>query len=353
MQARDFGCLLSSTDFRRNEIKECHMVLKQSEMCSKQFRKVRAKRVAAQCSFCLVLSFLFRTGLELPQTIILDMHTREEYLDASKVNGKIRAREKVVSTVGGRKRYRNDTSNATLSLIDESFWIRHLDVSRPVQCGANKCFFETTDDADVGYLIAPQSFRFEHRNTPNDVFQTLEASFKFAKQLQRHNVKHFLLTPPMNLTISKRLANHLNSNIWSQARDERIEKPRFKKGKTAFAQKVTKAPEYSLIFGCTASKRGQFNRRVEEFLKNVLDKDAFAMNFFGNMTALRTLLDSEPCLFQDFHALIGITGQIYHLDFDRCFSNREPGKKRSKKPSSSCLHVIDVIQRKVQQLLKV
>jgi hypothetical protein len=127
------------------------MILKQSEMCSKQFRKVRAKRVAAQCSFCLVLSFLFRTGLELPHTITLDMHTREEYLNASKVNGKIRAREKVVLTDGSRKRYRNDTSNATLSLIDESFWIKRLDVSRPVQCGANKCFFETTDDPDVGY----------------------------------------------------------------------------------------------------------------------------------------------------------------------------------------------------------
>lgn len=125
----------------------------------------------------------------------------------------------MVSTEGGRKRYRNDTSNATLLFIDESFWInktknKHLDVSRPVQCGTNKCFFETTDDPDVGYLIAPQNFRFKNRNTANDVFQTLEASFKFVKQLQRHNVKHFLLTPPINLTISKRLANHLNSRTY-------------------------------------------------------------------------------------------------------------------------------------------
>ena len=239
--------------------------------------------------------------------------------------------------------------------LTNHFGFKNLDVSKPVQCGANKCFFETTDDPDVGYLIAPQKFRFEHRNTADDVFQTLDASFKFAEQLKRTatNIEHFLLTPPINLTISKRLASHLNSNIWSEARDERIEKPRFKKGKAAFAQKVTKAPEHSLIFGCTASKRGQFNQRVEEFLKNVQDKEDFAMNFAGNMTALRTLLDSETCLFLDFHALIGVTGQIYHLDFDRCFSNREPGKKRSKKPSSSCLHVLDQIERKVQQLLKV
>lgn len=283
-------------------------------------------------------------------TVTLDMHTREEFLSASKDNSKLRTIEKT-STI--RKREEPIVANTTLSSMDESFWLENLNVSSPVQCGANKCFFEVKSDPSAGFLIAPQKFRFEHRNTAAEVFRTLQASFDFAKDLKRdYNIEHFLLTPPINMTLSKTLASHLNSNIWSEAREERIEKSRFKNGKTAFAQKVVKAPEPSLIFGCTASKRGQFNRGVEAFLTNVKDKEAFAHNFARNMTAMKTLLEAETCLFIDFHALIGVDGTIYHLDFDRCFSNREPGQKRSKKPSSSCLHVVDHTERKVQELLE-
>jgi len=232
----------------------------------------RAKRSAIQFSFCVMLVFLFHRGLHSANTVTIDMNTREEFMNASRARTQSKALEKAAVINNDPRKQEDDEvlMNATLASPNESFWLVNLDVVSPVQCGANKCFFELKGDPKHGYLLSSQKFRFEHRTTANAVFQTLDASFHFAEYLRgEHKMEHLLLTPPINMTISKALATHLNSNIWSEARQEPFEKPRFKKGKVAFAQKVIKAPEPNLIFGCTASKRGQFSNRVEEFMTHV------------------------------------------------------------------------------------
>ena len=307
----------------------------------------RAKKTVIQFSLCLALASLCYRGIHTANTITLGKDTREEYLNASKVYSKTKL-SKTTRVNDSYTRKQHD------EVTDESFWLENLDVSKPVRCGANKCFFELKGDPHMGYLISPEKFRFEHRKGSDEVFKALDASFQFAEYLRReHNIEHFLRTPPTNITVSKVLASYLNSNIWSEARQEKLEKSRFQKGKLAFAQKVTKAPESTIIFGCTASKRGLFSKRVAEFLTHVKDKDAFVQNFVGNITAMKKLLEAETCLLIDFHALIDAEGQIFHLDFDRCFSNQNLGQRRSKKPSASCFRVIDRVEKELQDLLKV
>lgn len=343
----------------------------------------RAKRTAAHFSFYVVLIFLmFHKGLHSSNNDALHVSTREYFMNASRVHTYNRTVQRAsdqansslhvstrqdfinASRVHGSSYNRttlrardqaNSSSLANVDLLtpDESFWLQNLDASKPVQCGANKCFFELKGDSRNGYLLSPKKFRFEHRNSEDAVFQTLTASYELGELLRReYGMDHFLLTPPINISVSEVLAKHLNSNIWSEARGEKITKSRFKKGKTAFAQKVLKAPQDTLIFGCTASKRGQFSKRVEDFVRRIDDKENFARNFVRNMAAMRWLLKQEPCLFIDFHALISASdGRIYHLDLDRCFSNTKLGQKRKKKVNSSCLGVIDKVERQVLKLV--
>jgi len=86
-------------------------------------------------------------------------------------------------------------------------------------------------------------------------------------------------------------------------------------------------------------------------MSQIQDKKTFARDFENNMTALRTLMKEETCLYIDFHALLDTNGQIYHLDLDRCFSNS--GVKRKKKPSKSCISVLGKMERQVQKLVKI
>lgn len=255
-----------------------------------------------------------------------------------------------IASTNDFQHYNNDTTDATSVYKNESFWLETLDISSPIQCGANKCFFPQQNDTTQGWLLAPKNFRFEHRNSAHQVQDTLEASFELAHNLTtQYEVKHFLASPPIPIKLSKSLENFLNSNLYSEARRKKLSNKRFKK--VALAQQVQRAPSSSLIFGCTASKRGLFFSQLPTFIAQVKDKEAFSWSFHNSMQALRNVLLQETCLFIDFHVMVGVDGTIYHLDFDRCFSTSNPPVKRKKKPSKSCLKFFDKVERTVQQKL--
>lgn len=310
------------------------------------FRGDDSKRHAKQICLCVMLALLW-CYFTSSTTISIHIETRQKNPHASTVI-------KEDNDARGETTIRTETSFFENTAVDDTFQLENLDTSKRVPCGANKCFFQLKTDVTVGYLVQPDVFRYDTNTSPDELFKTLEVSWEFAEQLRRnHGIKHFLLEAPTKIQIDKGLAKQLNSNIWSEARGVQYDTDRFREGSTAFIQKVRLAPKPNLIIGCTASKREQFKRNAGAFLAQVNDKKGFARHFAENMKSARSILDSEPCLFKDFQLLLHTDGELFHLDFDRCFSSRGAEKKRTERKSRihRCLKEMDNVESQITKIL--
>jgi len=318
-----------------------------ANVATKAFCGPHAKRHLMQLSFIALLACLW-CYIGSTTTITINIETRQKSVPAGTENSDAQV------TSNGQEQPDSDFVGSDSSAADDSFQLKNLDTSRRVPCGANKCFFRLNTDPTIGYLVQPDVFRYDKQTSPDQLFRTLEVSWELAEQLRtKHDIKHFLLEPPNKVKINKKLAKQLNANIWSEARGVQYDEPRFPKGSTAFIQKVRLAPEPNLIIGCTSSKRAQFQRSVDVFLAQVIDKKAFARQFAGDMRLTRMLLKEEPCLFKDMQVLVDTEGRLFHLDFDRCFSSRDTHQKRTEKKSrvNHCLRTLYNVERHVEQLL--
>ena len=322
-----------------------------STEAARAFRGDDTKRRAKQICLCVMLALLW-CYITSSTTISIHIETRQENTHAGTVIKESTDRSGE-TTISKRDQQNNETAAENTS-VDDTFQLKNLDISKRVPCGANKCFFRLKTNVNVGYLVQPDVFRYDTHTSPDQLFKTLEVSWEFAEQLRRkHGIKHFLLEAPTKINVNERLAKQLNSNIWSEARGVQYDTDRFPEGSTAFIQKVRLAPEPNLIIGCTASKRDQFKRNADTFLAEVSDKEAFARHFAENMKLTRSLLDSEPCLFKDFQILLHTNGEVFHLDFDRCFSSRGAENKRIERKSRvhRCLRELDNVENQIMQIL--
>jgi hypothetical protein len=138
------------------------------------------------------------------------------------------------------------------------------------------------------------------------------------------------MAPPIKLKVTKSLESRLNRNLWSEKLQRRFRKryKRFRKGKTVVAQQVETAPKDRLLLGCKDSKLHVFNKLVDKFALKIKHKELFAQRFNESYTEMKVLLHKEPCLALDFQVFVDTSGQIYHLDFDRCINTRTAQKKR-------------------------
>lgn len=222
--------------------------------------------------------------------------------------------------------------------------------SKRVPCGWHKCFFRSKSNPQVGYLIA-RSTEMSSREKKKRL-QSLDLAYQLAKHLeQEYNIRHFLIAPPISLTVDKSLESRMNNNLKSETNRKNFKKRRFPKGSVAFAEKVKPAPSHALLIGCKESKLKLFHKVVDKFISRVHDKESFARQLTKSFAELRTVLLHEPCLLYDFQVLIDVKGNLYHLDFDRCFSMRTAKKKKglsSKNVSqSSCFKSLGKIERRV------
>lgn len=312
------------------------------------WRNQASKRNAIPLALMAALTFLWCfSGSNTATTINLIGTRQEKY--ASFYDAEETTHEK-----GNGLTFTDTSSLANVTgVMDDSFQVKNLDVSKGVPCGGNKCFFRLKDNPDVGYLVQPDVFRYDKRTTHEQLFQLQLNSWEFAEQLrQENNIQHFLLEPPTKVKVTKKLAKQLNANIFSEAREVKYDEDRFKWKSTVFIQKVKLAPEPNIIIGCTTTKQGQFKRNAEEFFARVNDKDTFLERFSSALKQVKRVLKEEPCLFRDFQVLLDTSGQVYHLDFDRCFSSRDPAIKRRERKSrvNLCLRTIDGVEQKVKQI---
>lgn len=208
----------------------------------------------------------------------------------------------------------------------EDFLPENIGWPSNVPCGSFKCFYRLKSNQQVGYLIAPEM--------KSKRIRSLEAGWQLANQLKsNYNISHFLLEPPRELQVSRKLGERL--------------KKRFQKGSTISLQKVKVAPRQNLLIGCVENKYAAFKKTWPKFLAHVKDPEAFTKNFSKNLGEARRIVENEPykCLIKDFQLMVDTSGKIYHLDFDRCYRSSGDAFRMSKSFITSCFHNLEKIER--------
>jgi hypothetical protein len=235
----------------------------------------------------------------------------------------------------------------------DSFHPDNIGWPKRVPCGAQKCFYRLKSDPQVGYLVMPSS-----KKGDDNRFTTLDLGWRLAERLRHeYNIMHFLLAPIVNATVSGELAEHLNYNMYDEKHQRAfsrnsMKKRKFRIGSTVHAQKVQLAPKRSLVIGCTESKVEVIQQRLHRFLSLVGDKEEFSRNVRHHFGVARSILRDVPCLVKDFQAMLDTQGDLYHIDFDRCYRSDGTNFTVPSEIIESCSQTLDEMEHQLQQSLQ-
>lgn len=237
-----------------------------------------------------------------------------------------------LSSSSSRPQSVNSRENRNKALDDNyqlSFRAENLLQSDQVSCGYYKCYFNlkntnhnNNSEYSVGYLVTPAvGSRIQLKmGPPERWFELLQGSWNYAEYLrQKYRIKHLLLEPPTNATVTPQLHTILNRNLMGVAKGHGPIEERYKKNSTVFIQKCQTAPEPNLFVASWGNKRQPFFDNIHAFIaEQVPNQQQFATTFFDSIYQARKLLYDEPCLSYDFQALLDVHGNFYYMDFERC-----------------------------------
>lgn len=224
-------------------------------------------------------------------------------------------------------------------------------------CGASKCFYKNKHDESIGYLVTP--FLLPERKMLNGKttwYNIHVKAYVYAIQLQHdYGVKHFYLEPPIKVNVSPELYKTLNyktHTIGFKPPKKKYGK-RFKEGSSVLIQKVANAPKPNVFLGSMRGKRKIFERNVQQFIESISDKQEFYMNFLRRLDELKDLLKREPCLADDFQAILDEHGDMYHIDLERCFEPQRENKDEDDKidDTKNALEALESIKRTMEKAL--
>lgn len=236
------------------------------------------------------------------------------------------------------------------STLNDAFYAQNLEWSkRKVPCGSQKCLYRIKSDPQIGYLVASE----EHSSRRSIL---LDLGWQLAQQLERdYKIKHFLLGPPQVVKVSRDLAKRLRQNLYVEKTREMLRGKqlwrRYPRGSIIHVQKVQLAPKNHLLLGCVDAKIDSFQQDWPTFSSLVKFKESFARNFRNGLDEAKRLLKDEPCLVKDFQVIVDIRGELYHLDFDRCFGSYGRKWHMNSNITESCLDSLDKINHVVQETL--
>ena len=186
-----------------------------------------------------------------------------------------------------------------------------------------------------------------------DGFETIQAGYNLAQNLtQQYGSKHFYMSPPMNLTVDKSLAKQLNQNLWSEKRQYRLRNStRFEEDECHLCAKGTFGTHTQSFAWNTVLQ----TRVVETYATKVSFrhvKSSFLQRFQTNIQQQKSLIQSEPCLANDFQVLVDTRGNFFQLDLDRCFVPGTSIKQNiTNEELTECLQAIDSIEKQVKKAI--
>jgi hypothetical protein len=251
----------------------------------------------------------------------------------------------------------NDTATSTLFVARDSFHPDNLGWPRRIPCGSFKCFYRLKTAPQVGYLVAHASTKQQDDGVIRSRLTALLEGWQLGEKLRNeYGIQHFMLEPPSNTTVTFDLAQHLNYNLFSEKHhkyftDKMVRTKGFHEGTDIYYQKMQLAPKNHLILGCVESKMTVFQQRLAHFCSLVEDKELFLDNIQGHFATARKLLEKEPCLVKDFQVMLDASGQVYHLDFDRCFSSSGSKWHMSSDFTETCFQSLDGMEHSLEKAL--
>jgi len=231
----------------------------------------------------------------------------------------------------------DDTDRAfhpRFSLSNSEDVLEQIDTTARIQCGAFKCFVPSKSDPEYGLLIAQDFYR---RDTEFKNFSSVEGGWILAQVLQKeYGIHHFLKAPPIKMDGTQELADTLNLMIQEANSDIKrrpfgVAHPREKIKRTYSIQEAKKAPTTSLLVGCNQPKFLAAKAQVPSFVAQLradyvtdsASRTAFAHKLLEDAEVAIRIAITHRRMLEDFQVLVTPTGNLHHLDFDRCFESEQ------------------------------
>jgi len=206
-------------------------------------------------------------------------------------------------------------STISRALDMSSFSWKDLNVTGSA-CGATKCFFPSTRETEVGYLIGPKAGGF--LEAAGSVWHELQyRGWEITKQIEataRFGIRHFNMGPPE----LRSLANFEDPTFY---RTMKIV-PKSFMGKNLTVQMLRASPTPNFVLKRApvwSNNNKTFSTAVDFLTKTSTDGTIFLNRFKSGLNASFNMAHHEPCLLWDWQVLLDHTGAVYQIDMDRCF----------------------------------
>ena len=181
-------------------------------------------------------------------------------------------------------------------------------------CGAMKCFFPSTRETEVGYLIGPKATYLDV--AAGSVWHDLQyRGWEITKQIEataRFGIRHFNMGPPE----LRSLANFEDPIFYRTMGGT----PKSFMGKTLTVQMLRASPTPNFVVHATSLMDNKtFSTAVDFLTKTSTDGTIFLNHFKSGLSASFDMAHHEPCLLWDWQVFVDHTGAVYQIDMDRCF----------------------------------
>lgn len=239
-----------------------------------------------------------------------------------------------------------NTSRTEMSVDSDklSFALENLMHGIEHPCGGFKCFYRvkhTYRNRQVGYVAGGKT----------QLKEILWQAYDFAQELERkYGLQHTMLKAPETIQLRipfwrpkerqqrqhqlDELAAFLDTNATERG-------PNFKRlsnQKQLYVQLVENVllpSDPSLFWGFNKYKQELAKYNMGQFVgflkqQTRTERQDFVTNLQRNVDELRPVLREEVCLNNDFQIVIRNTGELVHLDLDRCFVKARDGNPRHK-----------------------
>ena len=204
------------------------------------------------------------------------------------------------------------------------------------QCGWHKCFFPSTSNTSVGYLIAEEK---QHRQILDSIQIALDLERQFGS-------KHFHLDLSVEKSVTEDLRRTLNALVEQPGRAVRGKPPLpiYKSTTSLTIEKVLVAPRKALFLANAKANLQLTVDQLADFRQQISDPTAFAKQLHQEYRRLENVFQFKPELSLDFQALVDTTGNLFHIDLDGHYSMAKRGQYNDKSVPECLLLVQQVLR---------
>ncbi len=232
--------------------------------------------------------------------------------------------------------------------VNEPNFLEDMDLSsKRLDCGKNKCFIHSISDKQSGFLVA--------RNNVEVNITRLNEAYDVAKWIKRDfGGRHFFHDdPPYETTLPEEVQQKINRIAYITLEERSHDQ--FLKDPLVVIQKVKKAPQKTLFFGCVAKNKARYETELEQFSKIVCKNgmvDEFMKNSEKSYNIAKEVFQVNPSvLWPDFQALYDSEGHLYYIDIDGPLGSNAR-KKVIVRRGQSCLDRIKDVGKDLSEKLE-